>query len=63
MRIAGEGATISYLDPARWDAEGSCIVCSSAMGFARLCDLAKGPLATVGISITLQAGEIGPLAA
>lgn len=61
--IAGEGATISYLDPARWDADGSSIVCTSAMGFARLRDIAGRPLAAMGVSITLQAGGVGRLAA
>jgi len=63
MGIAGEGATISYLDPARWDADDSSIICSSATGFARLRDLAGKPLAAMGVSITLQAGSIGRLAA
>ncbi|NWE51216.1 hypothetical protein [Brevundimonas sp. P7753] len=63
MGIAGEGATISYLDPARWDADGSSIVCTSATGFARLRDLAGKPLAAIGVSITLQAGSVGRLAA
>jgi len=61
--IAGEGATISYLDPARWDADGSSIVCTSATGFSRLNDLAGKPLAAMGVSITLQAGGAGRLAA
>ncbi|MNY00964.1 hypothetical protein D3C86_1334750 [compost metagenome] len=61
--IAGEGATISYLDPARWDADGSSIVCTSATGFGRLRDLVGRPLAAMGVSITLRASDIGRLAA
>lgn len=61
--IAGEGATISYLDPAEWDAGGSSIVCTSATGFARLRDLVGEPLAAMGVSITLRAGGLGRLAA
>ncbi|MNH83265.1 hypothetical protein D3C73_356600 [compost metagenome] len=61
--IAGEGATISYLDPASWDADGSSIVCTSATGFGRLRDLVGRPLAAMGVSITLRASDIGRLAA
>lgn len=61
--IVGEGATISYLDPARWDADGSSIVCTSPTGFGRLCDLVGKPLAAMGVSITLQPGSTGRLAA
>lgn len=61
--IAGEGATISYLDPARWDADGSSIICTSATGYARLRDLAGKPLAAMGVFITLQGTGAGRLAA
>ena len=53
-RIVGEGATVSYLDPAGWDADGHQIVCSSATGYARLRDLVGSRLAEKGVSIALQ---------
>ena len=63
IRIAGEGATVSYLDPAAWDADSNRIVCTSSTGFARLLDLVGRPLAAKGVSIALQPRDAGRMAA
>ena len=52
--LAGEEATVSYLDPASWDADNNRIVCASPMGFGRLCGLVGDPLAAKGVSIALE---------
>ncbi len=62
-RIVGEGATVSYLDPAVWDADGHRIVCSSATGYARLRDLVGSRLAAKGVSIALQPRPASQIAA
>lgn len=54
IRLAGEEATVSYLDPATWDADNNRIVCASPMGFGRLCGLVGDPLAAKGVSIALE---------
>lgn len=63
IRLAGEGATVSYLDPATWDADGNRIVCTSSWGFHKLCDLVGRPLAAKGVSIDLQPRDGGQMAA
>lgn len=63
MRLAGEGATVSYLDPAAWDADNNCIICASSIGFGRLRDLVGPPLAAKGVSIALAAQETRRIAA
>ncbi len=54
IRLAGEEATVSYLDPATWDADNNRIVCASPMGFGRLRGLVGDPLAAKGVSIALE---------
>lgn len=63
VRIAGEGAAVSYLDRARWEPDGQRIVCTSPTAFARLKDLVGRPLAERGVSIALAACEARRLAA
>lgn len=54
VQIMGEAATMSYLDRARWEPDGQCIVCSSPTAFGRLKDLVGRPLAERGVSIALH---------
>lgn len=63
IRLAGEGATVSYLDPAAWDADSNRIVCTSSTGFARLRDLVGRPLAARGVSIALEPRDASRMAA
>ena len=63
IRLAGEEATVSYLDPAAWDADNNRIVCASSTGFARLRDLVERPLAAKGVSIALELSDAGRMAA
>ena len=63
VQLAGEGATVSYLDRARWEPDGQRIVCSSPTAYCRLKDLVGRPLAERGVSIALQACEARRLAA
>lgn len=63
IRLAGEGATVSYLDPATWDAVNNRIVCASSTGFARLRDLVGRPLAAKGVSIVLEPRDARRMAA
>lgn len=63
IQLAGEGATVSYLDPAAWDADNNRIVCGSPIGFGRLCDLVGDPLAAKGISIALEPRDAKRMAA
>lgn len=52
--IAGEAATISYLDPATWDAAANRIICRSQTGFTRLRALAGKALGARGVTIVWQ---------
>lgn len=63
IRLAGEGATVSYLDPATWDPDNNRIVCASSIGFGRLRDLVGPPLAAKGVSIAFERRGASSLAA
>ena len=63
IRLAGVGATVSYLDPATWDPHGNRIVCTSSIGFKNLCNLVELPLAAMGVSIELEARDARRMAA
>lgn len=54
VKIAGEGAAVSYLDRARWEPDERRILCTSPIAFTRLTDLVGEPLAARGVSIALQ---------
>ncbi|MFB7881660.1 hypothetical protein [Brevundimonas diminuta] len=54
VKIAGEGAAVSYLDRARWEPDERRILCTSSIAFTRLKDLVGRPLAARGVSIALQ---------
>ena len=62
-RLAGEAATVSYLDSAIWDAGENRIVCTSPTGFRKLCSLVGRPLAAMDVSIVLDARGVGRMAA
>lgn len=62
-RLAGEAATVSYLDSANWDAGENRIVCTSHTGFRKLCALVERPLAARGVSIVLEARDVARMAA
>ncbi|MGO4410637.1 MULTISPECIES: hypothetical protein [unclassified Brevundimonas] len=62
-RLLGEGRTISYLDPAAWDADGHRIICRSSIGFTRLQELVGTALAAKGVSIAFRPREAGHMAA
>lgn len=61
--LAGEAATVSYLDSAIWDADENRIVCTSPTGFRKLCNLVERPLAARGVSIVLEARAVRRMAA
>lgn len=63
VRLAGEPATVSYLDTAIWDASESRIVCTSPTGFRKLCILVERHLAARGVSIVLEARGVERMAA
>ena len=63
IRLAGEGATVSYLDPATWDPDNNRIVCASSIGFGRLRDLVGHSLAAKGVSIALEPRDARRMAA
>lgn len=63
IRLAGEGATVSYLDPATWDPDNNRIVCASSIGFGRLRDLVGHSLAAKGVSIALEPRDARRIAA
>ncbi|WP_428156292.1 hypothetical protein [Brevundimonas sp.] len=63
VKIAGEGAAVSYLDRARWEPEERRILCTSPIAFTRLTDLVGEPLAARGVSIALQPCDARQLAA
>lgn len=63
VKIAGEGAAVSYLDHARWEPDERRILCTSPTAFARLKDLVGTPLAARGVSIALQPCKSRQLAA
>lgn len=52
--IAGEAATISYLDPATWDAAANRIICRSQTGFTRLRALPGKALGARGVTIVWE---------
>lgn len=63
IRLAGEGAAVSYLDPAAWDPDNNRIVCTSPIGYGRLRDLVGQRLAVSGVSITLEPRDANRIAA
>lgn len=63
IRIAGEGAAISYLDHAEWKPDERRILCTSPTAYARLQDLVGRSLAAKGVSIELLRGASHQLAA
>lgn len=54
VEVAGELATISYLDQAAWDPDSQRILCRSTLASSRLQDLAGRHLACRGITIAHQ---------
>ena len=63
IQLAGEEATVSYLDPATWDADNNRIICASSIGFGRLRDLVGHRLAAEGVSIALESRDARRMAA
>jgi hypothetical protein len=52
--LAGEEATISYLDPARWDRQNRRIICGSRTGHDRLSERVGKSLSARGVAIVLD---------
>lgn len=63
VKVAGEEAAYSYLDQACWDEDLRRVVCTSAIGFARLRDLVGRPLAARGVQIAFFPPETNRMAA
>jgi hypothetical protein len=55
VRLAGEDAAVSYLDPTIWDADSNTITCNSKTGYQRLWERVGRALAARGVSIVLNA--------
>lgn len=54
VRLAGEDAAISYLDPATWDPLNRRIICRSRTGHTRLSDRVGRALTAQGVTIVLN---------
>ena len=63
VKIAGEGAAVSYLDRARWEPDERRILCTSRTAFDRLKYLVGRTLGEKGVSIALATHEARELAA